>query len=66
MSVPNYRLVVVSMTSNKYKIAAPEDTNTLDVVGFDKHTPGIIMDFIEGFRPRPDEDMEVFLHEDDD
>ena len=66
MSVPNYRLVVVSMTSNKYKIAAPEDTNTLDVVGFDKHTPGIIMDFIEGFQPRPDEDMEVFLHEDDD
>ena len=66
MSVPNYCLVVVSMTSNKYKIAAPEDTNTLDVVGFDKHTPFIIMDFIEGFRPRPDEDMEVFLHEDDD
>ena len=66
MSVPNYCLVVVSMTSNKYTIAAPVDNNTLDVIGFDKHTPGIIMDFIEGFRPRPEEDMEVFLHEDDD
>ncbi len=42
------RLVVVGMLANKFSIADPRDKGSLDVVGFDTATPGIISDFSAG------------------
>jgi 60 kDa SS-A/Ro ribonucleoprotein len=42
------QLVVVGMTSNGFTIADPNDAGTLDVVGFDSATPGVIADFSSG------------------
>ena len=40
------KLVVVSMTANKFSIADPNDAGTMDVVGFDSAAPSIINGFI--------------------
>ena len=42
------RLVVVSMVSNGFTIADPNDKGMLDVVGFDTATPQLISDFARG------------------
>lgn len=42
------RLVVVGMTATRFTIADPADAGTLDVVGFDTATPGLISDFTRG------------------
>lgn len=39
------KLVVVGMTSTGFTIADPEDSGTLDVVGFDTAAPQVISDF---------------------
>ena len=39
------KLITVGMTSTGFSIADPEDSGTLDVVGFDITTPAIISDF---------------------
>ena len=64
VALPKYRLVVVAMTSDRYTIAGPDDGNTLDVIGFDTHTPSLIMDFIDEFRPK-ETDMDIVLHQDE-
>lgn len=40
--------VAVSMVANRLTLADPNDTNTLQVVGFDTATPTIISDFVAG------------------
>jgi 60 kDa SS-A/Ro ribonucleoprotein len=40
------KLVVVGMTSTGFSIADPEDSHSLDVVGFNTRTPKLISDFI--------------------
>jgi 60 kDa SS-A/Ro ribonucleoprotein len=42
------RSVVVGMTSNGFTIADPNDSGSLDVVGFDASTPSLIADFCRG------------------
>lgn len=46
--VKDAKLIVVGMTSNGFTIADPDDANSLDVVGFDTATPGVISAFIRG------------------
>ena len=45
MGIPA-KLVVVGMVSNGFSIADPNDSGTLDVVGFDASVPQVISDFI--------------------
>jgi 60 kDa SS-A/Ro ribonucleoprotein len=40
--------VTVGMTSTGFSIADPADASSLDVVGFDSATPGLIAEFING------------------
>lgn len=40
--------IVVGMTSNGFTIADPNDSGSLDIVGFDASAPGVIADFIRG------------------
>jgi 60 kDa SS-A/Ro ribonucleoprotein len=42
------KLVVVGMTSTGFSIADPNDSGSLDVVGFDTVTPQIISQFAAG------------------
>lgn len=42
------RSVVVGMTSSGFTIADPNDSGSLDVVGFDASTPSLIADFCRG------------------
>lgn len=42
------KLVVVAMTGTAFTIADPADPHSLDVVGFDTATPGLIADFAAG------------------
>lgn len=42
------KLVVVGMTSTGFSIADPSDQGSLDVVGFDSATPGVISQFASG------------------
>jgi 60 kDa SS-A/Ro ribonucleoprotein len=42
------RSVVVGMTSNGFTIADPNDSGSLDVVGFDASTPSLVADFCRG------------------
>ncbi len=44
----NARLCVVGMVSNGFSIADPEDSGSLDVVGFDTATPQLVTQFAEG------------------
>jgi 60 kDa SS-A/Ro ribonucleoprotein len=44
MGIPA-KLIVVSMVSNGFTIADPNDAGMLDVVGFDTATPSVIADF---------------------
>jgi 60 kDa SS-A/Ro ribonucleoprotein len=46
--VPDARLIVVGMTSNRFTIGDPFDAGTLNVVGFDAATPQIMSEFIAG------------------
>ena len=66
MAVPNYKFVSVAMTSDRYTIVSPDDSNSLDVVGFDIHTPGVIMKFLNDFEgqslPHFDEDNIIDIH----
>ncbi|XP_071120410.1 RNA-binding protein RO60-like isoform X2 [Mytilus edulis] len=64
MTIPDYRFVVVAMTSNKYSVAAPDSVHNLDVVGFDTMTPGIIMEFVENSQHIENDDN--FMHADED
>ncbi|VDI33114.1 Hypothetical predicted protein [Mytilus galloprovincialis] len=64
MTIPDYRFVVVAMTSNKYSVAAPDSVHNLDVVGFDTMTPGIIMQFVENSQHIENDDN--FMHADED
>lgn len=45
---PRARLIVVGMTSTAFTIADPQDTGSLDVVGFDASAPSLISNFIAG------------------
>ncbi|XP_076114673.1 RNA-binding protein RO60-like [Mytilus galloprovincialis] len=65
MTIPDYRFVVVAMTSDKYSVAAPDSVHNLDVVGFDTMTPGIIMDFVENSQ-QTFKDHDIILHSDED
>ena len=40
------KLVVVGMTGTKFSIADPNDSGSMDVVGFDQSAPSIMSDFI--------------------
>ena len=42
------RLAVVGMTSTGFTIADPQDSGSLDVVGFDASAPGLLSNFIAG------------------
>jgi 60 kDa SS-A/Ro ribonucleoprotein len=42
------KLIVVGMTATQFTIADPNDTGSLDVVGFDTATPDLISQFIAG------------------
>ncbi|CAC5394651.1 TROVE2 [Mytilus coruscus] len=66
MAIPDYRFVVVAMTSDKYSVAAPDSVHNLDVVGFDTMTPGIIMEFVENSQQRYIENRDFILHADED
>lgn len=46
--VPDAKLVVVGMTSNRFTIGDPNDAGTLNVAGFDSATPQIMSEFIAG------------------
>ena len=46
--VPKAKLVVCAMKSNGFTIADPDDTNKLDVVGFDAYAPEVIRRFVNG------------------
>ena len=46
--VPDAKLIVVGMVSNRFTIADPDDAGMLDVVGFDTATPEIISGFARG------------------
>ena len=46
MNLPNAKLIVMGMASNKFTIADPTDRNMLDVVGFDSGVPEIIRSFV--------------------
>jgi 60 kDa SS-A/Ro ribonucleoprotein len=39
------KLVIVGMVANDFSIADPQDAGTMDCVGFDTATPGLIADF---------------------
>lgn len=41
------KLIVIGMTSTGFTIADPEDSNCLDVVGFDANTPNAITEFMK-------------------
>lgn len=45
---PKARSVVVGMTASEFTIADPNDSGSLDVVGFDASTPSLIADFCRG------------------
>lgn len=45
---PDARLIVVGMTSTGFTIADPEDSGSLDVVGFDASAPAMISNFVAG------------------
>ena len=45
MNIPNAKLVVMGMQSNKFSIADPNDPGMMDVVGFDSASPQIVSDF---------------------
>lgn len=42
------QLIVVGMVANHFSIADPDDTNMLDVVGFDTAAPQVMADFMRG------------------
>jgi 60 kDa SS-A/Ro ribonucleoprotein len=42
------RAVCVGMAANKYSVLDPADVGSLNVVGLDSATPGVISDFIAG------------------
>ncbi|XP_063401706.1 RNA-binding protein RO60-like [Mytilus trossulus] len=65
VTIPDYRFVVVAMTSDKYSVAAPDSVHNLDVVGFDTSTPDIIMNFVLNLKQRPMEE-DIRWHDDDD
>jgi 60 kDa SS-A/Ro ribonucleoprotein len=44
--VGDAKAVVVSMTSNGFTLADPNDRGMLDVVGFDTTVPAVIADFV--------------------
>ena len=46
--VADAKLVVCAMKSNGFTIADPDDTNMLDVVGFDAYAPEVIRRFVNG------------------
>jgi 60 kDa SS-A/Ro ribonucleoprotein len=48
MGIPA-KLIVVGTTSSKFSIADPNDSNSLDVAGFDSATPAMIANFSRGF-----------------
>jgi 60 kDa SS-A/Ro ribonucleoprotein len=45
---PEAKLIVVGMTATDFSIADPNDSGTMDVVGFDASAPAMISDFIRG------------------
>jgi len=45
---PEARLAVVGMTATQFTIADPQDSGTLDVVGFDASAPGLLSNFVSG------------------
>lgn len=45
---PDAKQVVVGMTANRFSIASPSDTKSIDVVGFDASVPRLISDFVGG------------------
>ena len=45
MGIPA-KLVVVGMTATEFSIADPNDSGSLDVVGFDTAAPQVMRDFI--------------------
>jgi 60 kDa SS-A/Ro ribonucleoprotein len=47
--ISDSKLVVVAMTSARFSIADPSDSNMLDVVGFDAATPRLISEFAAGW-----------------
>ncbi|VDI74270.1 Hypothetical predicted protein [Mytilus galloprovincialis] len=66
MAIPDYRFVVVAMTSDKYSVAAPDSVHNLDVVGFDTLTPGLIMEFVENSQQRHIVNNDITLHAEED
>jgi 60 kDa SS-A/Ro ribonucleoprotein len=44
---PKAKLIVVSLTANKFSVADPSDPGMLDVVGFDATVPGLISEFVK-------------------
>eukprot|EP00121_Abeoforma_whisleri_P014698 Awhi_evm1s13555 len=46
MDLPNTKLIVMGMASNKFTIADPEDKGMLDIVGFDASAPDIVRSFV--------------------
>ena len=46
MGIPA-KLITVSMTADDFTIADPEDSGSLDVVGFDANIPSLINGFVE-------------------
>ncbi|CAC5394654.1 TROVE2 [Mytilus coruscus] len=66
MTIPDYRFVVVAMTSNKYSVAATDSVHNLDIVGFDTMTTGLIMEFVENSRQSHIVNDDIILHADED
>lgn len=47
------KLIVVGMVSNGFSIADPNDSNSMDIVGFDTGTPQLIQNFIADGLDKP-------------
>lgn len=48
MNIPDAKLIVLAMTATNFTIADPNDSNMLDIVGFDPSIHEMISKFVLG------------------